>query len=81
MQGAGTNRKRAVTPTKQGDNSSEYPPWALVTVTRNQGNDQERIRAQTSGPTSPTKGQIPEGRLTRFLNPSKQRPQTERWTK
>ena len=38
------------------------------------------IRAQTSGPTSPTKVQIPEGRLTRWLHPSKQRPHTERRT-
>ena len=80
-QGAGTTRDKAVTTTEQGDNSPEYPRWALVTVTSNQSTDQERIRAQTSGPTSSTKVQIPEGRLTRFLHLSKQRPHTECWTK
>ena len=39
------------------------------------------IRAQTSEPTSPTKLQTPEGRLTRFLYPSKQRSQIENWAK
>ena len=80
MQGAGTTKDRAVTTTEQGGNSPEYPGQALVTVNSNQNTDQERIRAQTSGPTSPTKVQIPEGRLTRWLHPSKQRPQTERRT-
>ena len=80
MQGAGTTKDRAVTTTEQGGNSPEYPGQALVTVNSNQSTDQERIRAQTSGPTSPTKVQIPEGRLTRWLHPSKQRPQTERRT-
>ena len=81
MQGAGTTRGRAVTTTGQGGNSPEYPQQVLVTVNSNQSTDQERKRVQTSGQTSPTKVQIPKGRLTKFLHPSKQRPQTERWTK
>ena len=72
MQGAGTTKDRAVTTTEQGGNSPEYPGQALVTVNSNQNTNQERIRAQTSGPTSPTKVQITEGRLTRWLHPSKQ---------
>ena len=80
MQGAGTPGERALTTTEQGGNSPEYPGQALVTANSNQSTNQERIRAQTSGPTSPTKVQITEGRLTRWLHPSKQRPQTERRT-
>ena len=60
-QGAGTTRDKAVTTTEQGGNSPEYPGQALVTINSNQSTDQERIRAQTSGPTLPTKVQIPEG--------------------
>ena len=62
----------------RGKHSPEYPGQALFTVNSNQSTDQERIRAQTSGPTSPTKVQIPEGRITRLLHSSKQRPHTER---
>ena len=80
-QGAGPTRETAVTTTEQWENSPEYPQQALVKVNSNQSTDQERIRAQTSGPTSPTKVQIPAGRLTTLLHSSKQRPQTEGWTK
>ena len=74
------HHQRALTTTEQGGNSPEYPGQALVTVNSNQSTDQERTRAQTSGPTSPTKVQLSEGRLTRWLHASKQRPHTERRT-
>ena len=70
-------RERALTTTEQEGNSPEYPGQALVTANSNQSTDQQRIKAQTSGPTSPTKVQISEGRLTRWLHPSKQRSHTE----
>ena len=41
-----------------------------------QSPDQE-IRAQTSGPTSPTRGQTPGARGTRILQPAERRPQTQ----
>ena len=59
-QGASTTRERALITTEQGGNSPEYPGQALVTVNSNQSTNQERTRAQTSGPTSPMRVQTPQ---------------------